>query len=46
MTLTIEVKSKPGKNFELDQTLQVLLPTMRQEKGCLSCRVSRDLEDH
>ena len=45
MTLTIEVKSKPGKISELYQTLQALLPTMRQEKGCLSCRVSQDLED-
>ena len=45
MTLTIEVRSKPGKGNELYQTLQALLPTMRQEKGCLSCRVSQDMED-
>jgi quinol monooxygenase YgiN len=45
MTLTIEVKSKPGKIGELYQTLQALLPTMRQEKGCQNCRVSHDMED-
>ncbi len=45
MTLTIEVKCKPGKANELYQTLQALLPTMRKEKGCLNCRVSRDMED-
>ena len=45
MTLTIEVRSKPGKINELYQTLQALLPTMRQEKGCLNCRVSQDMED-
>jgi quinol monooxygenase YgiN len=45
MTLTIEVRCKPGKNIELYQTLQALLPTMRQEKGCLNCRVSQDTED-
>ena len=45
MTLTIEVKSKPGKISELYQTLQALIPTMRQEKGCLKCRVSQDMED-
>ncbi len=45
MTLTIEVRSKPGKITELYQTLQAFLPTMRQEKGCLGCRVSQDMED-
>lgn len=45
MTLTIEVRSKPGKITELYQTLQAFLPTMRQEKGCLSCRVSQDMEE-
>jgi len=45
MTLTIEVKSKTGKNNELYQSLQALLVTMRQEKGCLRCRVSQDMED-
>ena len=45
MTLTIEVRSKPGKVNELYQTLQALLPTMRKEKGCQTCRVTRDVED-
>jgi quinol monooxygenase YgiN len=45
ITLTIEVRSKPGRINELSQTLQALLPTMRQEKACLNCRVSQDFED-
>ena len=45
MTVTIEVKAQAGKLGELDQTLQALLPTMRDEKGCRGCRVSRDVED-
>jgi quinol monooxygenase YgiN len=44
MTTTIEVTSKPGKIAELYQTLQALLPTMRQEKGCKNCRVAQDIE--
>ena len=45
MTVTIEVKAREGKLQELDQALQALLPTMRDEKGCRGCRVSRDVED-
>jgi len=45
MTLTIEVRSKPGKINEIYQTLQALTPTIRREKGCLNCRVSQDMED-
>jgi quinol monooxygenase YgiN len=45
MTLTIEVRAKPGKINELYQTLQALLPTMRKELGCQASRVSRDVED-
>jgi quinol monooxygenase YgiN len=45
MTLTIEVRAKPGKINELYQTLQALLPTMRKEMGCQASRVSRDVED-
>ena len=45
VTLTIEVRARPGKINELCQTLQAFLPTMRREKGCLNCRVSRDMED-
>jgi len=45
MNITIELKAQPDKIQELYQTLQALLPTMRKEKGCLSCRISRDVED-
>jgi quinol monooxygenase YgiN len=45
MTVTIEVKAQSGKLQELDQTLQALLLTMRDDKGCRSCRVSRDVEN-
>jgi quinol monooxygenase YgiN len=45
MTITIEVRAQPGKVKELYQTLQALLPTMRKEMGCQTCRVSRDVED-
>ena len=44
MNVTIEVKAQSGKLQELYQTLQALLPTMRDEKGCRDCRVSRDVE--
>jgi len=42
---TIEVKSRSGKFHELYQTLQALLPTIRQEKGCRDCRIYRDVEN-
>jgi quinol monooxygenase YgiN len=45
MTLTIEVRAKPERVNELYQTLQAIIPTMRQEKGCLNCRISQDMED-
>jgi quinol monooxygenase YgiN len=45
MELTIEIKARPGKSQELYQTLQALLPTMREEKGCKGCRIHRDAED-
>jgi len=45
MTVTFEVKAQAGKLEELYQTLHALLPTMREEKGCRGCRVSRDVED-
>jgi quinol monooxygenase YgiN len=41
MTVTIEVRAKPGKAGELYQTLQALIPTMRI-KGCLDCGVSQE----
>ncbi len=45
MTLTIEVRAKTGKATELYQTLQALSPVIKKEKGCLKCRISRDVED-
>ena len=45
MELTIEIKAKPRKVLELDQTLQALLPTIRNEKGCRDCRICRDAQD-
>jgi len=45
MKLTIEIKAKPGKFHELYQTLQALLPTIRKEKECRECRISRDVEE-
>ncbi len=43
--LTIEIRAKPGKFQELDQTLQALLPTIRNENGCQGCRMYRDVKD-
>ncbi len=45
MELSIEIRPKPGSFNELYQTLQELLPTIRQERGCLDCRIYRDAED-
>jgi quinol monooxygenase YgiN len=45
MELMIEIKAIPRKFRELDQTLQALLPTIRNEKGCRGCRIYRDAED-
>lgn len=45
MMLTIEIKARPGKSQELYQTLQALLLTIREEKGCKNCRIYRDVED-
>ncbi len=45
MELTIEIKVKPRKARELDQTLQALLPKIRNEKGCRDCWIYRDAED-
>ncbi len=44
MELTIEIRPKPGKLHELYQTLQALLPTVRNEKHCRDCRFSLDGE--
>lgn len=45
MELAIEIKAKPRNFQELDQTLEALLPTIRNEKGCRDCRIYRDVED-
>ena len=45
MKLTIEIRAKQGKFQELYQTLQALLPMIRDEKGCLDCHTYRDVED-
>ncbi|MEN6317488.1 MAG: antibiotic biosynthesis monooxygenase family protein [Syntrophaceae bacterium] len=45
MKVTIQMKARPEKTQELDQTLRALLPAIRGERGCRSCRVYRDLED-
>lgn len=45
MELAIEIRAKPGNFQELDQTLEALLPTIRNEKGCRGCRIYRDMED-
>lgn len=45
MKLTIELGARNGKFQELYQTLQAILPMIRNEKGCLGCHVYRDVED-
>jgi quinol monooxygenase YgiN len=45
LKLTIEIRARQGKLQELYQTLQALLPTMRDEKGCLDCHTYRNVED-
>jgi quinol monooxygenase YgiN len=45
MKLTIEIRAKPGKFQELYQTLQALLPEIRNERGCQDCQVYCDVED-
>lgn len=45
MTLTIEVRVKPGKANELYQTLQALLSTIRKAKGCLNCHANQSVRD-
>ena len=45
MEFVIEVRAKPEKLHELYQALQALFPTIRLEKGCVDCRIFRDVED-
>jgi quinol monooxygenase YgiN len=44
MEITIEIRAGPGKLQELYQTLQAILPTIRNEKGCRECQISLDGE--
>jgi hypothetical protein len=44
MMITIEVKAQPGKVKELYRTLQVLIPTRRNEMSCQTCRVTKAVE--
>ncbi len=44
MELTIEIRPRPGRFQELYQTLQALLPSIRNEKRCRDCRISLDGE--
>ena len=45
MKLTIKIRARQDKFQELYQTLQALLPIIRNEKGCLDCHTYRDVED-
>lgn len=45
MKITIEMRARQDKFQELYQTLQALLPIIRDEKGCLDCRIYRDVEE-
>jgi quinol monooxygenase YgiN len=45
MKLTIEIRANQDKFQELFQTLQALLPVMREQKGCRDCRICLDAED-
>lgn len=45
MMLTIEIRAKEEKFQEIYQMLHALVPTIRKEKGCMECRIYRDVED-
>ena len=45
MNFTVEIRARSEKFQELYQTLQALIPTIRNQKGCRDCRISRDVED-
>jgi len=42
--LTIEIRARQGKFQELYQTMQALLPVIREAKNCLECRIYRGME--
>ena len=43
--LTISVNSHPGKRNELLHSFRLITDQTRQEKGCLSCRLSQDIDN-
>ncbi len=45
MILTIEIRVKEENFQEIYQMLNALVPAIRREKGCIECRVYRDIED-
>ena len=45
MDFTVEIRARSEKFQELYQTLQALIPTIRNEKGCRDCRIYQDVED-
>jgi quinol monooxygenase YgiN len=45
MILTIEIRAREEKFQEIYQMLLALVPAIRKEKGCIECRIYRDIED-
>jgi quinol monooxygenase YgiN len=45
MILTIEIRAREEKFQEIYQMLSALVPAIRKEKGCIECRIYRDVED-
>lgn len=45
MMLTIEIRAREEKFQEIYQMLHALVPAIRKEKGCIECRIYRDVED-
>ena len=43
--LTISVNAHPGKRNELLHSFRLITDQTRQEKGCLSCRLSQDIDN-
>jgi quinol monooxygenase YgiN len=43
--LTISVNAHPSKRNELLYSFRLIIDQTRQEKGCLSCRLSQDIEN-
>jgi quinol monooxygenase YgiN len=43
--LTISVNAHPNKRNELLHTFRLITDQTRQEKGCLGCRLSQDIDN-